>query len=359
MATPLGYRPGLDGIRAVAIGLVLLNHTGLSLFLGGGNGVIVFFVLSGFLITKLMIEEWDRTDRVSISGFYGRRAVRILPAPTVMLVTLLIAARWITDEGAQRSYLLKEILLSATYTMNMRPLLLDTPVVDGEPVTGFLGHMWSLAVEEQFYLVWPLFMVLALLPLANRAKVPNLLVVGAAAIALMRFALYYLPWLNPDLASISLFSFDGFALGGALAFALHHGSAPRLERLLARPVVPIAALGVLIVDLLAGRWTHEVTSLYVVYCSIAAAAIIGHIMVAPNSALSKAAALPTAVWIGKLSYSIYLWHNPIWVYFSTDRFEASVVVLTLAEWAVTAVAVLISYYGIEKPFMRFRKRFAH
>ncbi|NLA36233.1 MAG: acyltransferase, partial [Actinobacteria bacterium] len=140
---------------------------------------------------------------------------------------------------------------------------------------------------------------------------------------------------------------------------LHNGSTPRLERLLARPVVPIAGLAVLGIDLLAGKWTHELTSVYVVYCSIAAAAIIGHIMVAPHSVVSKAAALPAAVWIGKLSYSIYLWHNPIWVYFSTDRFDVSVVLLTLAEWAVTAVVVLVSYYGIEKPFMRFRKRFAH
>lgn len=71
MNRTLGYRPGLDGVRAVAIGLVLLNHTGLSIFLGGGNGVIVFFVLSGFLITKLMLEEWDRSGTISVGGFTG------------------------------------------------------------------------------------------------------------------------------------------------------------------------------------------------------------------------------------------------------------------------------------------------
>ena len=124
MNRTLGYRPGLDGVRAVAIGLVLLNHTGLSIFLGGGNGVIVFFVLSGFLITKLMLEEWDRSGTISVGGFYGRRAVRILPAPTVMLVVLLAASWAITETPSEHSYLLKEILLSATYLTNMKPLLL-------------------------------------------------------------------------------------------------------------------------------------------------------------------------------------------------------------------------------------------
>ncbi|HPB44251.1 MAG TPA: acyltransferase [Microthrixaceae bacterium] len=358
----LGYRPGLDGIRSVAIGLVLLNHTGLSIFEGGGNGVILFFVLSGFLITKLMIEEWGRTDRVSIGGFYGRRAVRILPAPTVMLITLFLLRDVITDTVETRAYLMKELLLSATYTMNMRPLLAPyQPVIDGEPFLGYLGHMWSLAVEEQFYLVWPLLMVSLLLPFASRlgvrAGVPLKLTIAAATITVVRLCIYFLPFVNSDIASIAVFSFDGFALGAALAFALHYGSAPRLESLLAQSWVPWAALAVLFADLLAGRWTHDVTSVYVAYTSIASAALIGHIMVAPDSMLSKAAAMALPVYIGKLSYSIYLWHNPIWVYVSSSRFDLPLVTLTLIEWSATAVIVLISYYGIEKPALKLRHRF--
>lgn len=356
----LGYRPGLDGVRAVAIGLVLLNHTGLSIFLGGGNGVIVFFVLSGFLITKLMLEEWDRTGAISVGGFYGRRAVRILPAPTVMLLVILAGSWAMTETPSEHSYLLKEILLAATYLTNMKPLLLDPILVGGIDYDGFLGHMWSLAVEEQFYLIWPLTVIGLALPGRNSRRLVGAVVGVAAAIAVVRLGLYYLPGLDPDLASIALFSFDGFALGAAMAMAFHRGTFPAVERWLARPAVPVVAVAVLVVDLLAGRYTHEVSSLYVVYCSLASAALIGHLFVAPASTASRLASLGPVVLVGKLSYSIYLWHNPIWVFVSSKRYpDVPVIVLTFVEWALTAVAVLVSYYLIEKPAMKLRHRFAH
>lgn len=358
MERRLGYRPGLDGIRAVAIGLVLLNHTGLRIFFGGGNGVIVFFVLSGFLITKLMIEEWERSGGISVTGFYGRRAVRILPAPTVMLAILLCGSWTIASTPEEHTEFLKQILLAATYLTNMKPLL--DPVRDGLAFDGGLGHMWSLAVEEQFYLVWPIAMIALALPMRRATGVVKGILGVAAIVVVVRFGVYYLPFLDPDLGSISVFSFDGFALGAALAFALHHGVSPALERTLAKPVVPIVALAVLAIDLLAGSTTHRVSQLYVVYCSIAAAALLGHLFVAPGSRLSKWAALPPVVYIGKLSYSIYLWHNPIWVFVSTERFpDVPVVLLTLIEWTLTIVAVLGSYYLIERPASKLRRRFAH
>lgn len=354
----LGYRPALDGVRAVAIGLVLLNHTGLDLFEGGGNGVIVFFVLSGFLITKLMIEEWSRDGDVSIRNFYGRRAVRILPAPTVMLLTVLAMSWYITDSPAQHGYVLREIGLSATYLMNMRPLFVDQIVVGGELYGGFLGHMWSLAVEEQFYLIWPWAVVALALPARRSRRVIGTLAAIAVTVAVVRLAFMYVSWLNPDVASISLFSFDGFAIGAALAFALHHGTFPALERVLARPLTAIAGLAVLGADLLGGPISREIDTLYFFYCSVAAAAIIGHLFVRPTGFVGGLASLGPVVFIGKLSYSIYLWHNPIWVFVSSDRFpELSMPVLTGIEWTLTAIAVLFSYYVIERPAMRWRRRF--
>lgn len=358
MDRSLGYRPALDGVRAVAIGLVLLNHTGLDIFEGGGNGVIVFFVLSGFLITKLMIEEWHRDGDVSIGNFYGRRAVRILPAPTVMLLTMLALSWYITDSPEEHSYVLKEIGLSATYLMNMRPLFVDQIVVDGELFGGFLGHMWSLAVEEQFYLIWPWAVVALALPARRSRRVVGTLVGIAGTVAVVRLAFMYVSALNPDIASISLFSFDGFALGAALAFALHHGTSPALERVLAHPATAIAGLAVLGADLLGGPISREVDTLYFFYCSLAAVAIIGHLFVRPTGVVGSLAALGPVVFIGKLSYSIYLWHNPIWVFVSSDRFPGlSLPVLTAIEWALTAIAVMFSYYVIERPAMRWRRRF--
>jgi peptidoglycan/LPS O-acetylase OafA/YrhL len=242
----------------------------------------------------------------------------------------------------------------------MRPLFVDPAYVGGVLWEGYLGHMWSLAVEEQFYLVWPLAMIGLALPTRRAGNVVKALLGIALAIAVIRLFVYYLPPLDPDLASIAIFSFDAFALGAAMSFAFHRGAFPALERFLARPAVAVAGVAVLIADLLAGKWAHEVSSLYVVYTSLAAAMIIGHVFVAPESRASRVAALPAVVYIGKLSYSIYLWHNPIWVFVSSRRYpDVPLVMLTLAEWALTAVAVLGSYYLVEKPAMRLRKRFAH
>ena len=145
-----------------------------------------------------------------------------------------------------------------------------------------------------------------------------------------------------------------------MAFAFHRGTFPAFERLLSRPAVPVLAIAVLVGDLLAGRATHEISSLYVVYTSLAAAALIGHLFVAPDSLASRWASLRPVVLIGKLSYSIYLWHNPIWTFVSSKRYpDVPIAVLTLVEWGLTAVAVVFSYYVIEKPAMRLRKRFAH
>jgi peptidoglycan/LPS O-acetylase OafA/YrhL len=277
-----------------------------------------------------------------------------------MLLVLLAASWALTSSAAEHRELLHEILFAATYTTNMSPLLVGYPVVNGVPYDGLLGHMWSLAVEEQFYLVWPVMMLGLGLPARNSRRLVGTIVAVAAAIALLRFAVYYLPSLDPDLASISVFSFDAFAIGAALAFAFHRGTLPRLEAWLGRPAVPFVAVGVLVADLLVGRYSHEILSLYVVYSTLAAAALIGHLFVATDSIASKLASFPAVVLIGKLSYSIYLWHNPIWTYVSQRRFPGTpVAVLTIAEWSLTVVAVLFSFYVIERPAMRLRSRFAH
>ncbi len=354
----LGHRPALDGIRALAIALVLLHHTGFAVFRGGGNGVNVFFVLSGFLITKLMVEERERTGTISVGRFYGRRAVRILPAPAVMLAIFWLGRGVMTDGAAERAYFDTELILAATYTTNLEPYFLDPlSQADGTPF-GYLGHMWSLAIEEQFYLVWPVLLLLIALPRRRAGRVAASVMMGAAVIAITRLLIFESSAIDDDLASIALFSFDGFAVGAALAIALHSGAFPRLEALLVKQWVAIAGVAILIVDLVAGTYTHEIPTLYVVYTSLAAAAIIGHLYCAPAREVAAFASTPILVTIGRLSYSIYLWHNPIWIFISADRFTSTPKpVLLLAEWSLTAVVVLASYHLVEQPAMRLRKRF--
>jgi peptidoglycan/LPS O-acetylase OafA/YrhL len=159
------FRPDIEGMRAVAIVAVLLYHAGL--ISGGFVGVDVFFVVSGFLITGLLWGELDRTGRVSFAGFYGRRARRLLPASVVVLTATVAASiHWLAPL-ASRS-VAKDAMAAAAYVANLRFATLRTNYLGGGSGLSPLQHYWSLAVEEQFYLVWP--MVLALASLAWRGR---------------------------------------------------------------------------------------------------------------------------------------------------------------------------------------------
>lgn len=187
-APRLGYRPELDGLRALAVTLVVLQHTGdflvsddgpkLSggpLFPGGFLGVDLFFVLSGFLITTLLLEEHRDRGRISFTTFYERRALRLLPALGVLLAgtTIWVA---VTADGLRAH--LRGVLAAVFYVWNLA-------VAAGVDVGDFgHGHLWSLAVEEQFYLVWPLLASGLVLVTARRpAMVVACCLLGAAAAA--------------------------------------------------------------------------------------------------------------------------------------------------------------------------------
>src|SRR6516225_5035441 len=147
----LGYRRWLDGLRGLAILMVLAFHLG---YLPGGSlGVDVFFVLSGFLITTLLVEEWNRRGSISLKTFYLRRALRLLPAFLTLLLLCTLAGLFLSS-AQERPARRQEVIVAGCYIANL-PNLHHTPM----PI---LGHTWSLSVEEQFYLLWPLLLVLML-----------------------------------------------------------------------------------------------------------------------------------------------------------------------------------------------------
>lgn len=152
------FRPDIEGMRAIAIGLVLVYHAGVRQLPGGFVGVDVFFVISGFLITSLLVRELESTGRISLSRFYARRAKRLLPATGLVLVATAILTWWTVSAVDWRAFGM-DIVSAALYIVNWR--LADRSVdylaedVGASPVQ----HFWSLAVEEQFYIVWPLLIV--------------------------------------------------------------------------------------------------------------------------------------------------------------------------------------------------------
>ena len=183
----MGYQPSLDGLRALSVAVVLLYHAGFSWMHGGFFGVEVFFVVSGFLITSLLIDEHDRNDRIAFAKFWNRRARRLFPA---LYAVLLFVGVWAALAGTaeQQSQLRRDTVWSIFYVNNWGQILGDVPYFAGE--VPLLRHLWSLAVEEQWYLIWPLLFV-ALMRLRLSRRVVGAIVVGAA------FAVFvYMFWMQ-------------------------------------------------------------------------------------------------------------------------------------------------------------------
>jgi len=185
----MGYQPSLDGLRALSVGVVLLYHAGFSWMHGGFFGVEVFFVVSGFLITSLLLDETDRNGQVSFRQFWLRRARRLFPA---LYAVLLAVAAWAAIAGSaeQQSQLRRDIPWSVFYANNWGQILGNVPYFAGEPP--LLRHLWSLAVEEQWYLIWPIVFV-ALLRV--RLRLPRH-VVGSAIIAAAFVVFVYMFWMH-------------------------------------------------------------------------------------------------------------------------------------------------------------------
>ena len=157
-ARPSHWRPDIEGLRALAVGVVIAAHIGFPYMAGGFVGVDVFFVISGFLITSLLLREIDKTGTISIAGFYARRAVRLLPAAATVLLATLIAA-WLWLPRTRLGEIAADAATAALNVINIRLAQTGTDYLNAEVPPSPLQHFWSLAVEEQFYLAWPLILL--------------------------------------------------------------------------------------------------------------------------------------------------------------------------------------------------------
>src|SRR5215213_9052352 len=194
----LPYSPGLDGLRALAVIAVLLYHADLAWIPGGFLGVEVFFVISGYLITALLLAEWRQRGRIDLKNFWMRRARRILPALYVLLVvSLAFAVVFLPGEVAR---LRGDVLAAFGYVTNWYLIFGHVSYFEAVGRPSLLQHLWSLAVEEQFYLIWPPVLALVLAIGATRLRRRRMLIValagaGASAVAT---ALLYAPGVDPS-----------------------------------------------------------------------------------------------------------------------------------------------------------------
>jgi peptidoglycan/LPS O-acetylase OafA/YrhL len=351
----LGYRPWLDGLRGISILAVMVFHAGLPLTGGGFLGVDVFFVLSGFLITCLLIQEWDRAGSVNLKLFYLRRAARLLPALLLFLAGCCVYAIVLQTPGDARvTY--RAALLSLFYVGNW--------VLAQEPgALGALGHTWSLSVEEQFYLAWPLLLS-AMLWIRLRRKwiivVVSLIVLGSAAWRLILAeggAHFVRLYCATDTRADALLA--GCLAGLLLSWNLIPST--RAARLLVR-VAAIAGLLTLLCLIPFGA--QDDRNLYRGLLTLVALGVSAIIIDVFNSRVRtpiiRILEWPALVWIGRISYGLYLWHYTVFQAIGMRRFEAALggrLGVQVLRFAATFAIAALSFYVIERRFLVLKKRF--
>jgi peptidoglycan/LPS O-acetylase OafA/YrhL len=299
----LSYQPALDGVRAIAILSVLASHM-FSTLGPGGDGVDVFFVLSGFLITTLLLQEHHSTGRISLRAFWWRRAARLLPALLVMCPVVAVASILIKPEGWR------------TTAVGIVPALLYVSAwvrASGVSDLAWMGHTWSLSVEEWFYFGWPLCMIAAL----RRGSRATAWIIAAACLAVVYrlvseqsgLPFHYL-YNAPDQRACQLLI--GCAAGAGL-FALGERRGLYARAFIAAGVIGSLVVGATLSGLAAEHAKHGISYIsgQSTVIALGTAAAILSFVVAPRWLLARTLAWRPLIWTGRRSYGLYLWHFPI------------------------------------------------
>ena len=354
----LGYLPALDGIRALSLIAILLYHAGFGWARGGYLGVTVFFTLSGFLITGLLLRERDVRGRIDLRGFWGRRARRLVPAVLGLfaLVVILLASGALTGSRS----LVGDAAATGSWVANWRFIFA------GQTYAGLFGnpspfqHMWSLAVEEQFYLLLPLT-VLLVLGRNGRMRRGRLVAVVVAAIAA---SVLLCAWLyHPTSTTRSYFGTDTRMaeplIGVLLALALVGGRgirqlAPAARRILdAQSLLAVAALVLLMHRL--GEYDARLYRGGFLLTAILAGTVIAA-STQSGSLIGRALSAPPLRAIGRVSYGGYVYHWPVFIWLSVQRTGLSAWPLFALRTGVTLVLATASYKLLELPIRAGRLR---
>ncbi len=352
-STRLAYQPALDGVRAFAVVAVLLFHAGVPGFDGGYLGVSVFFTLSGFLITSLLVNEHDQTGTIRLGAFYGRRLRRLLPASVVTIAAIVVASRvtdWFDGVASLRAHVLGAVFQVANWVFlagegSYQDLLADT---GGTPSP--LEHFWSLAIEEQFYWLWPVCM-LGLLGVA-RTRRARTAAVGGITVAFMAAAPVIAAVWGPDAAYWATPArLSEILVGAWLAVVLSGRAVPTRSALLAPIAFMALAVAVVVFPAASGPAYEGALPLVAV---ASGALLVG--LQAPGP-LRDVCALAPLVWIGKVSYGVYLYHWPVYVVLDADRTGLGELPLTIVRLAVTGAISAASYVLVEQPIRQARWSF--
>jgi peptidoglycan/LPS O-acetylase OafA/YrhL len=339
----LEYIPSLDGLRAIAVTMVMFLHAHFYLGKNGGIGVQIFFILSGFLITTILLDEFYKNDTINIRIFYFKRILRLFPALFTMLIVVLVYA-FLTENILLRNTLFKEITASALYITNL---------VYGKgwwknhhPIA--LSHTWSLALEEQFYLIWPcLFLFLMFYVGIKYFK-----------IALIFFFIFSISYYIIHSHSFYNILDESLILGCVLAIFRFSGN----FTIRISPTMLFISLLLLTFHGISPFTYYSFFSNYLIFSKIfvdilSSIVLLGLVGNPSNDFTKKLLSTDLFVYIGKISYPLYLWHKPVFVYFSCISLSLKPSTLFILKFIVTFILAILSWELIEKKIINYGKSY--
>lgn len=349
------YIPALDGLRAFAVIAVVVYHMGPQVLPSGLLGVTIFFVLSGYLITGILIREWNKTGSIDLKRFWIHRIRRLFPAIVFMVATVLVVCAFLAPDLLTK--LRRDLFAALFWFTNWWYIFQDVSYFEAMGAPSPVTHFWSLAIEEQFYLVWPPVLLLLFSVKLKRRGIQRI-VLALAVVSVVLMAVLYVPGGDPsrvyygtDTRAFSLL------IGAFLAFAFpvhrmrglgRHGLAPATRKAVGYGgIVACIALVVLM-------FAIDSYSPFMYYGGLLLASVLAGVMVIaavdPDNALTRFFSNEALVYIGKISYGIYIWHYPI-ILLMTD-FNATLASPSwwyALEMAVVFAAAGFSYHFVEQP----------
>jgi peptidoglycan/LPS O-acetylase OafA/YrhL len=358
----LGYRSEFDGLRAIAILSVMLGHISLigrgpdllnpikniisknGLLNGGVFGVDIFYVLSGFLITSILLEELNKTGAINYKRFYIRRALRLMPA---LLVLLFFSAMYTLIENSG-SFGITAIILALFYISNYARIFVIK--------MGMLTHTWSLSLEEQFYILWPFTLKKIIQDWPN--KIYLIIISLMISSAIIRFILYKLG--APYFAWGALFSrADGVLAGGLVSIMAYRGELLKIKQLKILSYTALISISILLL-MVDGNSRYLFYGIYFI-ASISTAIFLAGLISFPLSHIKKFLQIRFLRHTGKISYGLYLYHMPIFCLFPIEKFSnnlSGIFISILIVFSLTYLLASISYWLIEIKFIRYSHKIA-
>lgn len=349
------YMPGLDGLRVVAVLSVIVYHSNSNWLPGGFLGVAIFFTLSGYLITDILAGEWEKYHSFNLKTFWIRRARRLLPAMLTVVAAVVLVSMFL--DSSRLGQLRGDVPAALVYMSNWWLIFHKVSYFESFGPPSPLGHLWSLAVEEQFYLIWPLLLLLGFKAARSR-KTLTFFILGLALVSALLMSFLYVPGSDPSRVYYGTDT-RGFALliGAVLAVIWpsqklkEHVSGP------ARAVLEIVGIACLLSLLFLIRTQNEYDP-FLYEGGLLIVAVLSAVLIAalahPAGRLGKWLGAKPLRWLGCRSYGLYLWHYPV-ITLTTSQTAAENAEPFRLVWqlAITVLLAALSYKYIEEPIRRY------